>query len=61
MPRFNKIEVLVKMKEDGMIPVFYHPDAETCKEVLKACYDGGARLFEFTNRAGVRMLKRAAL
>ncbi len=50
MARFNKIEVLVQMKESGMIPVFYHPDAEKCKEVLKACYDGGCRLFEFTNR-----------
>lgn len=33
-----------------MIPVFYHKDAEVCKNVVKACYDGGIRVFEFTNR-----------
>ena len=38
------------MKETGMVPVFYHSDAETAKHVLKACYDGGVRAFEFTNR-----------
>jgi len=38
------------MKETGMIPVFYHPDTDVCKNVLKACYDGGVKVFEFTNR-----------
>jgi len=33
-----------------MIPVFYHKDPEVCKKVVKACYDGGIRVFEFTNR-----------
>jgi len=33
-----------------MIPVFYHRDIEVCKNVVKACYDGGIRVFEFTNR-----------
>ncbi len=33
-----------------MVPVFYHKDIDVCKAVVKACYDGGARLFEFTNR-----------
>ena len=33
-----------------MVPLFYHPDIEVAKAVLKACYDGGARLMEFTNR-----------
>jgi len=50
MARFTRIEVAIKMKETGMIPVFYHPQAETAKQVLKACYDGGVRVFEFTNR-----------
>ncbi|MGB3150385.1 MAG: bifunctional 4-hydroxy-2-oxoglutarate aldolase/2-dehydro-3-deoxy-phosphogluconate aldolase, partial [Maribacter sp.] len=34
----------------GMVPLFYHPDIELGKKVLKACYDGGARLMEFTAR-----------
>ena len=50
MARFSRIEVALKMKETGMVPVFYHPDIEVCKEVVKACYEGGVRVFEFTNR-----------
>jgi 2-dehydro-3-deoxyphosphogluconate aldolase/(4S)-4-hydroxy-2-oxoglutarate aldolase len=38
------------MRESGMVPVFYNKDLDTCKSVLKACYDGGVRIFEFTNR-----------
>lgn len=38
------------MAETGMVPVFYHSDLETSKQVLKACYLGGVRAFEFTNR-----------
>ena len=50
MASFTRIEVALKMKETGMVPVFYHQDVELCKEVLKACYTGGVRVFEFTNR-----------
>lgn len=50
MARFNKIQVLTVMKETGMVPVFYHADIDVAKQVLKACYDGGVRAFEFTNR-----------
>jgi len=50
MARFTRIEVALKMKETGLVPVFYHKDIEICKKILKACYDGGIRVFEFTNR-----------
>ena len=50
MSRHSRIEVALKMKESGIIPVFYHPNAAICKEVVKACYEGGVRAFEFTNR-----------
>ena len=50
MAQFSRIEVVQQMKESGMIPLFYHSDSEVAKAVLKACYDGGARLMEFTNR-----------
>ena len=50
MARFTRIEVFIKMSETGMIPVFYNQDVEVCKEVVKACYAGGVRVFEFTNR-----------
>ena len=38
------------MAETGMVPVFYHADLEVAKQVVKACYAGGVRAFEFTNR-----------
>lgn len=50
MSRFTRIEVALAMKETGIVPVFYHKDLELCKKVLKACYDGGVKVFEFTNR-----------
>lgn len=50
MARFNKMEVMAAMKATAMVPVFYNSDIETSKQVLKACYDGGVRVFEFTNR-----------
>lgn len=50
MARFSRIEVALTMKKSGMVPVFFNKEIEICKKVLKACYDGGARVFEFTNR-----------
>lgn len=41
---------LQKILDTRLIPVFYHADADTCKSVVKACYEGGIRVFEFTNR-----------
>lgn len=38
------------MRQTGLVPLFYHPDVALGKKVLKACYDGGARLMEFTAR-----------
>ncbi len=50
MARFTRIEVAQKMKEQGMVPLFYHSDIEIAKKVLQSIYKGGARLLEFTNR-----------
>lgn len=50
MARFTRIEVALEMGRQGVIPVFYHADVELCKEVLKASYAAGIRVFEFTNR-----------
>ena len=61
MSRFTRIEVALKMKETGMVPVFYHKNAELCKNVVKACYDGGVRVFEFTNRGDFATLVFAEL
>ncbi len=50
MAKYSKLQVLLAMKETGIVPVFYNSDIEVSKKVLRACYDGGIRLFEFTNR-----------
>lgn len=50
MARFTRLQVAQKMGEQGMVPLFYHANIEIAKQVLSACYRGGARLLEFTNR-----------
>ena len=50
MAQYTRLEVIEQMKESGMVPLFYHKDIGVAKAVLKACYDGGARLMEFTSR-----------
>lgn len=37
MAKFDKIQVLQKMGETGMVPVFYHKDADIACAVVKAC------------------------
>ena len=50
MAQYTRHEVISVLQQNGMVPLFYHEDADTAKEIIKACYDGGARLLEFTHR-----------
>lgn len=50
MAKFSRIKVYQTMEDTGIIPLFYHSDFEIAKHVVDACYKGGVRLFEFTNR-----------
>jgi len=50
MAKYTRIQVAQKMKETGLVPVFYHSDLDTAKEVLRASFAAGVRVFEFTNR-----------
>ncbi len=50
MARFTRIEVFKVMESTGLVPLFYHNNVDVAKNILKACYDGGARVLEFTNR-----------
>lgn len=50
MARFTKPQTLSAINETGIVPVFYNADATIAKNVAKACYEGGIRAFEFTNR-----------
>ena len=50
MAQYSRVEVAQVMKDTGLVPLFFNDDIEVSKKVLKACYDGGARLLEFTAR-----------
>lgn len=50
MARFSRIQVFSEMQRTGLVPLFYNADIEISKNIVKACYDGGARVLEFTNR-----------
>lgn len=50
MARFSKMETLFQMERIGLVPVFYNPDFNVCKNIIDACYQGGAKCIEFTNR-----------
>ena len=38
------------VKKVKLLPLFYHDDITTCKEIIKALYTAGIRCIEFTNR-----------
>ena len=46
----DRLKVLNAIIDQGVIPVFYHPDVEVCTKVIQACANGGAKAVEFTNR-----------
>ena len=46
----DRLTVLTALQTQGIAPVFYHPDAEVCLNVIRACARGGAPVVEFTNR-----------
>lgn len=50
MSKYRKLETLTAMKETGIVPVFFNNNVEIAQNVVKACYEGGIRAFEFTNR-----------
>jgi 2-dehydro-3-deoxyphosphogluconate aldolase / (4S)-4-hydroxy-2-oxoglutarate aldolase len=47
---FTREEILETMNRTAIIPVFHHAELEIAKHVIEACYKGGVRVFEFTNR-----------
>jgi len=50
MSRFRRLEVFRTILETGLVPIFYHPDGEVAREIVRACAAGGARVVEFTHR-----------
>ena len=50
MKKYTRLEVFKAMGDTGFVPLFYNSDPKMVQQVVKACYNGGARLFEFTHR-----------
>ncbi|GAA4374359.1 bifunctional 4-hydroxy-2-oxoglutarate aldolase/2-dehydro-3-deoxy-phosphogluconate aldolase [Hymenobacter koreensis] len=50
MARFTRADAVAQGLRSPLIPVFYHAEEPYARRVLQACYEGGVRLFEFTNR-----------
>ncbi|RJS87700.1 hypothetical protein CW704_02060 [Candidatus Bathyarchaeota archaeon] len=50
MAKFMKHEVIGRILELGLVPIFYNGDLEVAKKIVQACVDGGAKIVEFTNR-----------
>ncbi len=50
MAKISRLRVLNLIMKEGLLPLFYNPDADVVAEVIHACLIGGASCFEFTNR-----------
>lgn len=50
MMKYTKEQVVSRMRETGVVPLFSHGDLEVSRDVLGACYRGGLTVFEYTNR-----------
>ena len=46
----KKNELLKLIPQQGILPLFFHKDAEVSIQVLKALYNAGIRAVEYTNR-----------
>ncbi len=50
MPDRTKVQVLDQINQTPFFVFFSHGDLDVCEKVARACYDGGIRILEFTNR-----------
>jgi 2-dehydro-3-deoxyphosphogluconate aldolase/(4S)-4-hydroxy-2-oxoglutarate aldolase len=50
MPGLSKQRIVEEILEVGLIPVFYDNRIDNAQGVVEACFKGGARILEFTNR-----------
>lgn len=50
MANHSRLHVLQTMIDTGLVPVFYHGNVDTAVRITDACWQGGARVVEFTNR-----------
>ena len=50
MAKYPRLDVLNRMIESGLLPIFYHEEVKVAARIIDACAGGGARIIEFTNR-----------
>ncbi len=48
----SKEQMISVIEQQGVLPLFYHDDAEVCVSVMDALYKAGIKAVEFTNRGG---------
>lgn len=53
--------IVSQLKKQGVLPLFYHPDAGTCVKTIGALYAAGIRSIEFTNRGDAARTNFAAI
>ncbi|KPL11067.1 MAG: keto-deoxy-phosphogluconate aldolase [Bacteroides sp. SM1_62] len=46
----DRIDIINKIRDIRIMPLFYHPDPDISLHVMQAVFDGGLDLMEFTNR-----------
>jgi 2-dehydro-3-deoxyphosphogluconate aldolase/(4S)-4-hydroxy-2-oxoglutarate aldolase len=50
MTSFSRLDVITRILDTGLIPLFYNGDVNLSIELVNACSQGGAGVIEFTNR-----------
>jgi len=53
----SKKDVLVRFRDWGVIPVFYHPEMDVLLRIVSICYNSGLRVFEFMHQRDNRGLR----
>ncbi len=49
--KYSVTEINNALHQQGVLPLFNNPDIEISKAVIQAAYNGGMRIFEYTNRS----------
>ncbi|RYY66300.1 MAG: bifunctional 4-hydroxy-2-oxoglutarate aldolase/2-dehydro-3-deoxy-phosphogluconate aldolase [Chitinophagaceae bacterium] len=61
----KRTAIINTLKEQGLMPLYFHKDPDTCIALMNSLYKAGVRLIEFTNRgeealANFKLMKAAA-
>ena len=54
-------QIIQQVRSEGLLPLFYHDDSNTCLSVMDALYEAGVRCIEFTNRGTLALPNFRAL